>query len=84
MGLEIVELIMRVEEEFGLEIPDANAEKLVTVGLIEDYLVRHLDLPEEKRDAIWQRLQFIVSDQLSIEIEKIRRDSRLVEDLGID
>ena len=31
-SLDIVELIMALEEEFDLEIPDSDAEKIVTVG----------------------------------------------------
>ena len=31
-SLDTVELIMELEEEFGLEIPDEEAEKLATVG----------------------------------------------------
>ncbi|MEW6696180.1 MAG: acyl carrier protein [Bacillota bacterium] len=31
-SLDIVELVMALEEEFGLEIPDEEAEKIRTVG----------------------------------------------------
>ena len=31
-SLDTVELVMALEEEFGVEIPDEEAEKLVTVG----------------------------------------------------
>ena len=31
-SLDIVELVMALEEEFDIEIPDADAEKVVTVG----------------------------------------------------
>lgn len=37
-SLDIVELIMAVEEEFDLEIPDADAEKVVTVGDVVEYI----------------------------------------------
>jgi len=37
-SLDTVELVMAFEEEFGLEIPDEDAEKLVTVGTAIDYL----------------------------------------------
>jgi acyl carrier protein len=35
-SLDIVELIMALEEEFDLEIPDADAEKVVTVEYIKE------------------------------------------------
>lgn len=37
-SLDIVELIMRVEEEFEMEIPDENAEKIATVGDVVNYI----------------------------------------------
>ena len=37
-SLDIVELIMALEEEFDMEIPDSEAEKIVTVGDVVDYI----------------------------------------------
>lgn len=37
-SLDIVELIMAIEEEFDLEIPDNDAEKVVTVSDVVDYI----------------------------------------------
>ena len=37
-SLDTVELIMELEEEFGLEIPDEEAEKLATVGDAATYI----------------------------------------------
>ena len=36
--LDTVELIMQLEEEFGIEIPDDDAEKITTVQAAVDYL----------------------------------------------
>lgn len=37
-SLDIVELIMALEEEFDVEIPDSDAEKIQTVGDAVDYI----------------------------------------------
>ncbi|MCX7711047.1 MAG: acyl carrier protein [Clostridia bacterium] len=37
-SLDIVELIMALEEEFDMEIPDSEAEKITTVGDAVDYI----------------------------------------------
>lgn len=37
-SLDIVELIMALEEEFGLEIPDDEAEKIATVSDAVEYI----------------------------------------------
>ena len=40
-SLDTVELVMAFEEEFGLEIPDEEAEKIQTVGQTIDYIKEH-------------------------------------------
>ena len=37
-SLDVVELIMALEEEFDLEIPDTEAEKIINVQNIFDYM----------------------------------------------
>ncbi|WP_328277982.1 acyl carrier protein [Sphingobium sp.] len=37
-SLDVVELVMRIEEEFGVSIPDADAETIQTVGEAIAYL----------------------------------------------
>lgn len=41
-SLDIVELIMAIEEEFDLEIPDEDAEKIATVGDAVAYILAHV------------------------------------------
>jgi acyl carrier protein len=41
-SLDLVELIMEFEEEFGGEISDEEAQEITTVGQAVDYLVKHL------------------------------------------
>lgn len=40
-SLDTVELVMALEEEFGTEIPDEEAEKITTVQLAIDYVTTH-------------------------------------------
>ena len=37
-SLDVVEMLMSLEEEFDIEIPDSDAEKVVTVGDGVDYI----------------------------------------------
>jgi acyl carrier protein len=41
-SLDLVELIMSLEEEFGIDIPDEDAEKIETVGDALNYLKEHI------------------------------------------
>ena len=40
-SLDLVELIMELEDQFGIKIPDEDAQKLTTVGQAVDYVVAH-------------------------------------------
>jgi acyl carrier protein len=42
-SLDIVELVMAFEEEFGIEIPDEDAEKISKVQEAVDYIDQHAD-----------------------------------------
>ncbi len=44
-SLDVVELVMRFEEEFEIEIPDEDAEKITTVGEAVSYI-------EKKAEAV--------------------------------
>ncbi|MFU0801286.1 MAG: acyl carrier protein [Xylanivirga thermophila] len=40
-SLDIVELIMALEDEFNMEIPDEDAEKISTVGDVVEYIKKN-------------------------------------------
>jgi len=40
-SLDVVELVMKMEEEFGIEIPDEEAEKIKTVNDVIQYITTH-------------------------------------------
>ncbi|MDF2502764.1 MULTISPECIES: acyl carrier protein [Clostridium] len=42
-SLDIVELIMALEEEFDIEFPDEDAEKVATVGDVVEYIKAHTE-----------------------------------------
>ena len=41
-SLDVINLVVAFEDEFGIEIPDSNIKELVTVGDIEEYLERNM------------------------------------------
>ena len=40
-SLDLVELIMELEDQFGMKISDADAQKIQTVGQAVDYVSKH-------------------------------------------
>ena len=42
-SLDTVEMVMEIEDEFGIEIPDEDAEKMATVGQAYEYVKSKID-----------------------------------------
>jgi acyl carrier protein len=86
MGLDTVELVIRVEKEFDIEIPNADAARLVTVGDLQAYVVGVLRRQGqiESADSVDARLRDIICDQLGVEPDDVVPSARFVDDLGAD
>ena len=87
MGLDSVEIILAVEEEFGLEIPDAEAARMITVGDLHAFVVvelRRLGRPDVDADAIFERLRGIICREVGIQPDAVVLTARFVKDLGVD
>ncbi|MEI8068036.1 MAG: acyl carrier protein [Candidatus Shapirobacteria bacterium] len=42
-SLDVVEIIMAIEEDFDIEIPDKDAEEIKTIGQIIEYIEKKVD-----------------------------------------
>lgn len=86
MGLDIVEMVIRIEEEFGVAIPNEIAENLSTSRLIIDYLVVRPEVINRgfTRENIRAKIFEIVEDETGLYPDEFNEDSRFVEDLNMD
>jgi acyl carrier protein len=87
MGLDTVELVMTVEEQFEIEIPDEIAATLETVGLLHDFVVSELErrsLSPIDKAAVFSRLRNIICEHTGIEPHRIAPDAYFVRDLHFD
>ncbi len=86
MGLDSVELMIATEEEFRIEISNAEAERIRTVGELADCVTAALrkrgELPDET--TVWERVMAIVVAQLGVPPKAVTRTARFIEDLGLD
>ncbi|HLY61039.1 MAG TPA: acyl carrier protein [Terriglobia bacterium] len=48
MGLDIIEFVMSVEERFGIEIPDGDAQRLTTPRLLVDYIMTKVKAGQDR------------------------------------
>lgn len=90
MGLDSVELVMRFEEDLGIDIPDAVAETLVTPRHVIDYAAARLEGTASADGEPWtrERIAAVVRnatfDECGVPPGKYHEDARFVEDMGID
>jgi acyl carrier protein len=93
MGLDIVELVMEVEHVFGIEIPDADAERLRTVGSMYAYL-RERVAPEAwppppagtpmTADPLWTDLLDVIEKETGVDRAQLVPSASFIEDLDLD
>ena len=90
MGLDSVELVMAVEEEFGISIPDADAQKMLTPKEVINFVESRRDLdslPRPKgntsRAEIAKTVKRLVIEQLGIPEAVYGEDKEFVRDLGM-
>ncbi len=88
MGLDTVELVMAVEGEFDLAIPDAAAAKMKRVGNLHAFVVATLRQRVEAGAVddvqVWERLRAIIVAQLGVGVDEVTPSARFVEDLRAD
>ena len=86
MGLDTVDFLMHLERRFDLEIPDAAAAKIETIGQLKDYISAELqrkgqNMPSER---ILEEIKHILVREFAVKENQIRLDSRIAADLGLE
>jgi acyl carrier protein len=86
MDLETVELIMAVEEEFIIEIPDDRAERIVSIGELRNVVMTELQRFDRRRDAdaVLDRISEIAANFAHVDRANIGAGTTLVGDLGLN
>jgi acyl carrier protein len=87
MGLDSVEIVLKVEDHFQISIPDSDAEKLETVGLLHEYVFAELQR-QNRTDIgcsqVYSDIRDILVKQLRLDPRHVQPDAHFVKDLRID
>lgn len=85
MGLDLLEMTIRIEEEFEITISDETAETLVNPKTVIDYLMSRPEVNEKwSRDFVANSVWLIIEDEGAIDRKNYNEDSRFIEDMGFD
>ncbi len=88
MGLDSIEILVKVEQTFGISIPDREAEKIITVGDFHDAVWRHLEGKYsdkcKNRKEVELVINHILADMAGLELDEVMPEKKIHDDLGID
>ena len=84
MGLDGVELIMEVEKAFTIQIPDREAENILTVGDLYNSVWNHVEKEGADRKAIETKINQVIVDTLGVSLKKISPEKGFIDDFGVD
>ena len=87
MGMDSVELVLAIEEDFGVLIPDEEAEQMLTVGDVYDWLKVKLssaDAVDCLTQQVFYKLRRALVQNYSLDKAAIRPDTRLTDLLPIE
>jgi hypothetical protein len=84
MGLDAVNLLLRVERAFGVSLPDSTLPEINTLGQFLDAVLRAKRAQGHELDpqAAWEQFAEIVSCELAVRRNELHPDLRLIEDLN--
>ncbi len=87
MGLETVEIVLWAEEEFGIEIPQAEASALLTIGEFVAYLrartlARH-GATAPAPTTIFDKLALLLEHRYRVPRDWIQPEASFHQDLGL-
>jgi len=86
-GLDTVELVIKVEKDFGIQIPNAEAARLVSVGDLHRTVVdalRRQGRFEGDAAHVYAQLRDLICAQLGVRPKDVVPSARFVDNLGAD
>jgi len=84
MGLDTVDLVLKVEKEFSIEIPDQRWEQVLTVQDMYDVVWEFAGNRLYDKDAMIEKINLILVDHIGCKPDEIAPEKSLTSDLGLD
>ncbi|HTE09457.1 MAG TPA: hypothetical protein VK645_00780 [Chitinophagaceae bacterium] len=84
MGLDIVDLVMKIEKAFSIEVPDQRWEQVITVQDVYDVVWEYAGSKLVDKDGMIARINLILIDHIGCGPGEITPEKNLTGDLGLD
>jgi acyl carrier protein len=86
MGLDIVEMVIELEKEFGIELPDAELRLAETVGDLFTLVATRSGVPAGEishNGPEWNRYLDVIERDTGLERSRLQPTARFIRDLGL-
>ncbi len=81
MGLEAIEFIIRIEETFGVRITDGEAEKIRTIGDLEQFTIRKLEAEQRSSKGVYEAIVRVLIEDFDRKPSRLSRQATFADDL---
>jgi hypothetical protein len=88
MGLDIVEMVIALETEFGVQLPEHELRNMETVGELFDCVLAHTggsdpNNPTQFSGSSWNRYLDVIERETGARRADLRPEARFIHDLGL-
>jgi hypothetical protein len=88
MGLDIVEMVIELEKEFAIDLPDADLRRVETVGQLFALIgIRTGSLPNAESMTcsghVWARYLDVIERETDLPRSRLVPEARFIHDLGL-
>jgi hypothetical protein len=73
MGLDLVELVIRIEDTFGVQIPDRDATELTTPRKMTDYILSRVEVSQEPLPCMSRKAFYSLRREFTQQLSLTRR-----------
>ena len=86
MGLDTVELLLKIEEDFDIKLSDSEAQKILTVGELSQLISVTTSCGNSpvSVDQAFDHVAKILETDFGVKNDLITPNARIVKDLGLD
>ena len=87
MGMDIVDMVLDVEERFGISLPDVECQNVATVEGLHQLVLSKLDKADQMKcltSATFYRIRKVIAETIEADKRTLRPDTALQEMLPIE
>ena len=83
-SFETVDFIIGIEHTFGVPISDSEAEKLPTIGDLEQFMIRKLEAEHRSSRGVYEAIIRVLVEEFNRKPNRLSRQTTFIDDLMLE